>query len=134
MLNLSSLMPQEQKEMTSVLHLKHPVTNELLELEDGSPLTIELMGMESAVAKNIVKARSQKMMNSRKGLKLDIDEAMSFNANLLSKLTVGWTNISDDDTMIEFSKAAAHDLYMKHSWLRDQVDEFVTDRENFFKA
>lgn len=134
MLNLSSLMPEEHKEMSAELHLKHPVTGEELETEDGQPITISLMGMESSVAKKMIKNRGQKMMNNRKGLKMDVDEAMRFNASLLANLTTHWSGICDNDQELQCSKAVAEELYIKHSWIRDQVDEFVSDRENFFKA
>lgn len=112
----------------------HPVTQEEMVAADGQPVTITLLGMESAVAKRMTKARAQKQLNSRKN-KVDIDEARAFTTSLQAKLIVKSHGLAENGQELDMTDpSVATDVLTRFSWLREQIDEFVTDRGNFYKV
>ena len=131
-MDLSQILPQDQLEQPAVLHLTHPVHGH--ELFNGDiPMTISLLGGESTIAKQEIKKRAQRQLNSR--LKSEsIDALMANNVQFLAKLTMGWTGMSENGEPIELTLETAIDTYTKHQWIREQVDAFISDRANFTKA
>lgn len=112
----------------------HPVTQEEMTGADGEPVTITLLGMESAVAKRMTKARAQKQLNARKN-KIDIDEARAFTTSLQAKLIVKSHGLMENGQELDMTNPeVAVDVLTRFSWLREQIDEFVTDRGNFYKV
>ena len=133
-MDLSGLDFGQQSENVADMIVVHPVTQEEMYTEDGQPVTITLMGMESAVAKRMTKARAQKQLNSRKN-KVDIDEARSFTISLQAKLITKSFGLKENGVDIDLTdNDTAVDVLTRFSWLREQIDEFVTDRANFYKA
>ena len=112
----------------------HPVTQEEMIGPDGEFVTITLLGMESAVAKRMTKARAQKQLNARKN-KIDIDEARAFTTSLQAKLIVKSHGLMENGQELDMTDpSVAVDVLTRFSWLREQIDEFVTDRGNFYKV
>lgn len=132
-MDLSKFNLVEQAETPSVLHLCNPVNDEPLVTEDGGNVTLSLLGKDSPVAQAAIKQRTQKQLNKKK-LKFDVDELVEASIELLTAVTTGWENISENGTAIEFSKDNAKSLYTRYPWIREQADAFVSDRENFYKA
>lgn len=117
----------------SVMEVRHPVTDEVL-MHEKRPVTITLLGSDSSVLRDAMKARARKQLRAKKAVNFDIDEAERAGCELLAVCTTGWYGFTENGVAIEFSKENAIDLYMRYNWLRKQVDEFINDRENFFKA
>lgn len=118
----------------AVMTVQNPITSEDMYDADGNPVTITLLGMESDVAKRVTKARAQKQLNQRKQ-KIDIDEARAFTISLQCKLIVASSGLSDNGTPLDMTNPqVAQEVLTKYSWLREQIDEFVTDRSNFYKG
>lgn len=132
-MDLSKFNLVEQAETPSVLLLCNPVNDEPLVTEDGDNVTLSLLGKDSHVAQAAIKQRTQKQLNKKK-LKFDVDELVEASIELLTAVTTGWENISENGTAIEFSKDNAKSLYTRYPWIREQADAFVSDRENFYKA
>lgn len=120
------------------LTLLDPRTGEELLDQDGKPVTITLLGRDSTVAKKESKRRSQEMLNRavRQGAtrKISVDETIESAVSLLSKLTVSWSGFSKNGQPYDFSPENAESLYSEFSWIREQVDEFVSDRQNFMAS
>lgn len=130
-MNLNEILPQEKLEVPATLHLLDPIHGD--ELFNGDvPMTITVYGMESEIAKNTMKRRAQKQLNSRS--KQNIDETIEFNTQFLAKLITGWTGINENNEPLEYSRENAAELLRKYAWVREQVDAFVTERSNFIKS
>jgi len=117
---------------TAIMNVRHPVTDEDL-MFDNKPVQIEVYGKDSDVARKAMKAAAQKAL-SKRNQRTDVDAAISSAASLLASCTAGWSNVSIDNKPLEFSFDNACEIYTKYHWLREQVDEFIGDRANFFKA
>lgn len=130
-MNLNDILPQEQLETPSTLHLVHPIHGDEL-FHGDEPVTITIYGTESELAKSTMKKRAQREMNSR--AKRNIDEAIEFNTSFLAKLITDWTGVYDNDAPIEFSRENAIMILKKYAWIREQVDQFVSERANFIKS
>lgn len=118
-----------------VLQIKHPATGETLE---GT--TIMLRGSDSpefqVAAQQIMNKRLAAM--NRKGTVYEVSAEVLLRDGIenLVAVTIGWEAIELDGKTLEFSTANARRLYSdkRFPWLREQVDEFVSDRRNFLKA
>lgn len=131
-MDLNDLNLSASAELGATLNLEHPITCEPLE-HDGKPLSIKLAGTDSAAYKNkqreFQNKRIQKMAKRRK---VDLNSTDHEECALLAACTLGWSNIFDGKEKLEFSVEAAEKLYAKYGWIKEQVDEFIGDRNNFF--
>lgn len=133
-MDLLGLDFKSQAENTAEMHVTHPVTLEDMYDANGKPVTVTVMGMECAIAKRAIKARAQKQMNTRK-TKVDIDEARAFSVGLLSKLIVASSGLTEGGVVLDLSDPeTSNEVLTRFGWLREQIDEFVADRGNFYKA
>lgn len=133
-MDLANLDLSKNAEIEAVLHVVHPISLEEQFDDNGNPVTITVLGMESSIAKRIGKARAQKQLNSRKN-KQDLDEIKKFSISLLAKLTVASSGFKENGIEINLAdNNEAIRVYNQYSWLRDQLDEFIMDRANFYKA
>lgn len=133
-MDLANLDLSKRSENQAVLTVQHPITTEDMVDDEGNPVTITLLGMESAIAKRMTKARAQKQLNSRKS-KQDLDEMREFTINLLSKLVVASSGFKEHGIEIDLAdESTAVRIFTQYAWLREQVDEFLMDRANFYKA
>lgn len=117
----------------ATMEVRHPVTDEVL-VHDGKPVTIDLLGSDSSVLRDAMKTRARKQLRAKKSPNFDIEEAERAGCELLATCTTGWYGLSENGVLIQFSKEKATELYLKYQWLRKQVDDFINDRENFYKA
>lgn len=133
-MDLANLDLSKNAEIEAVLHVVHPISLEEQFDDNGNPVTITVLGMESSIAKRIGKARAQKQLNSRKN-KQDLDEIKEFSISLLAKLTVASSGFKENGIEVNLAdNNEAIRVYNQYSWLRDQLDEFIMDRANFYKA
>ena len=131
-MDLNDLNLDAQAEAGAEMHLAHPVTDEKL-MNDGKPMTLNLIGTESKQ----YRAKEHEFQNKRlnkisRGKKLNMSVNDDETCDLLSVCIVGWSGLVMGGEEIEFSQREAVKLLMKFKWIRDQVDEFVGDRTNFF--
>lgn len=135
LMDLANLDFSKNPEITAVLHVLHPITGEEMFTNDGeTPVTITLLGMESSIAKRITKARAQKQLNKRNN-KVDLDEAREFTIGLQAKLITASQGLTENGQEIDLTDSdVAVDVLTRYNWLREQIDEFITDRANFYKA
>ncbi len=114
--------------------VRHPVTDDVLLDKDGNPVVMFVLGSDSTVLRAAMKDRARKQLNARKTKQFDVDEAERLGSEMLAICITGWRGLSENGVEIPFSKEAAIDLFMRYNWLRSQVDAFINERENFFKA
>lgn len=103
--------------------------------DDGSPMSISLLGEDSDVAVKARNSQTNRRIQQGPRAKLTAEGLNSDGAAYLAKLTVGW-NITMGGEKAEFSQEAALKLYSnpKLAFIREQVAAFVEDRANFLRA
>jgi hypothetical protein len=130
-MDLSTLDMAKFADEGSILEVLHPATLDV-QYYEGEPVSIKLLGQDSNAFRQFVQRRARNAMNKRQ--KLDIDKLSSDAAELYATLTIGWHGITEGNQPVECTFDNAKRIYEKHGWLRQQIDEFVSDRANFFKA
>lgn len=119
MVTLKDLMPQASR-----MELMHPVMGAL-------GIYIEVVGQDSLqyrqVTKQLMKARLD-----RDGKKMDVEQMEKDNAALIASCIVGW---SDDGVFDAYTPERAKELMVmpELSWIREQLEAFVSERANFFR-
>jgi len=103
--------------------------------DDGTPMTLTLLGSDSDVAVKIRNANQNRRLAQGARMKLTAESLEADAAGYLAKLTIGW-NITMGGEKPPFSHDAAAALYRnpKLAFIREQADAAIADRANFMKA
>ena len=133
-MDLSNLaVSQECKTLTLV----HPVTGVELKDKKHGAFTIDLLSSDT----NGYKSEFNKLLKIARESKVDqtARDAEEKASEMLSKITKGCNLILDesvDKNPMKFSEKAMKDLYFnpKFTWVREQVEAFIRDRENFIES
>lgn len=123
-------------EDTYNLHLRHPVTDELLYDGDDQdkPVTITLYGTGSKQYRNAVNAMQNRQL--KRGKKQPSAEVLrEEGAELLVACSAGAQNLSYQGKALD-NDAVFRQLYNDPSliWIREQVDSAIGDVANFLKG
>ncbi len=124
-----------QAEAGAILELKDPAGEPDLK-PDGMPVTITLAGTESKAwkkARNIV-GNKYIQSTSRNQKQRSFEDGLDDIAFQLAAVTLAWDGIMLDGQVIECTQANAKRVYLESDTIREQVDLFVGDRKNFWKA
>ncbi len=103
-------------------------------------VTITLLGQDSKVYRKIQLARSQAILNraakGKKGVDLDAEKMAEDTIDDLVKLTVTWTGFEEDGQPLAATPENFAKVYGDPglAWNKEQVQEFVAERANFFRA
>lgn len=131
MFNLNSLSLKD----TVNLHLKHPVTDELLyaDAEETKPVQIVLYGTASTQYRNAVAAMQSRSLKRGKR-PATIDEMRDESVRLLAACSDSGVNF-DYQGEVPTTTEAFKQLYAdpSFSWLKDQVDAGLGDISNFLE-
>jgi hypothetical protein len=117
----------------AVLQLVHPDTQEVIE-----GVTITLLGQDSKVYRKIHLAKQQAALNrmskGKRATDLKAEQLQESVIDDLVKLTVAWTGFEDGDEFLECTQENARAIYSDEglNWIKEQAEEFVADRANFF--
>lgn len=136
MIDLNDFDLSESAEKGAEMELEHPVSGEVIRDDDGNPVVFSVMGMDSSAYRNkqreIQNRRMAKMMKGKNNNPMLSDADA---CELLAACTKGWSdNLELNGEVLKFSEKAALKLYMDYHWIREQVDSFIGDRENFYKG
>jgi hypothetical protein len=118
------------------LILLHPNTRQpLRNSETGEEAYIDLYSSDSAIARkhNFNVARRRLNTGARgQRIKITPEELEAEGIDLLAVLTVDWSLVTFDGQPlpVPFNTENAREFYQS-AWVREQVDDFVTDRGNF---
>ena len=119
----------------AVMDVLHPISGELLKDSDNNNVTITLLGSDSTQMRNAMSNRAKQQLASKKPNQITtIDEAEQASAELLASVVVSWSGLEENGQPIECINRNVVATLKKYSWLRLQIDQFVSDRSNFFKA
>lgn len=128
-MDLSSIKSQD----TTAVEILHPAS--------GAPvgITVTVASMDSERARAVEKtqrnARIQKLTRGgRRNAALTADELEKDGLDLLVHCTVSWDGVTENGQALECTPENVRRVYTSYPWLREQVDQAVADRANFFKA
>lgn len=120
----------------NILELTHPITGEVL-TDEGEKIAdkknvkkyyLKMLGSDSDVYRNTLKRRFE-TNQSNKRKKIDLDVAQRKAAELLAKCTVECYFI-ENGAIVECTKEEMIRVYLKYPWIREQAEEFMSDRSN----
>lgn len=101
----------------------------------GKPVSIRLVGTDSEIYRNLMRARMVEGVNNRDASALTEELLVKTQEQAIDTVvacTLGWTNVLDKDgAEIKFTAEAARLLYKQYPAIRDQADRFIADRQNF---
>ena len=126
-MDLNEIKIADKSEEGEVLTVLHPVTY------TETDIKIRLAGSDSAKYRNKIKKIAEKDKGKRKN-NFNLDAAERQGAEILAACTLDWEGIQRGGVDIPFTYENAVELYSDPNlrWLREQVDEFIADRTNFF--
>jgi hypothetical protein len=102
---------------------------------EPTDIIFTLSGMDCSKYRNQKKLITNKRMNKMVRKKeVDVSETEKEDIDLLANCTLGWSGILEGEKQIKFSVENAKDLYTKHPWIFEQVNEFIGNRSNFFSS
>ena len=116
--------------------LMHPATFEPLLNEDGTEITITVYAPHSKEYKAAVHEQTnlrlkQMQKGGRKGnSSITAEELETASIKMLAKTTEGW-NVTFDGSKPKFTISAAQDLYERVFWVKDQIEDSISDNEVF---
>lgn len=127
-MDISTVKIADNADIGAVLTVLHPATGVETDIK------IRLSGTDSSIYRNWLIRSVNKKANTKKQKKVSFEEAEQSSTELLAALTLSWEGIEAGGKELKFTHEAAVDLYADPNmkWLREQVDEFVGERSNFF--
>ena len=130
--DLNSLKPVMADD-GATLTIVHPETEEVIE-----GMTITLLGQDSKVYRKMQMAKQQAALNriskGKKAVDFDAEKLAEDSIDDLVKLTVEWSGFMLDGKELDCTPDNIRNVYSEWAWIKEQVQEFVADRANFFRA
>lgn len=130
--DLNSLKPVKADD-GAVLQIVHPESEEPI-----SGMTITLLGQDSKVYRKLQLSKQQAALNriakGKRAVDLDAEKLAEDSIDDLVKLTTGWTGFVLDGEELKCTAENVRTVYGEWAWIKEQVQEFVADRSNFFRA
>ena len=133
-MDLSNLDTAALANEGAVLELRGPDGNPILQ-DDGSPVTITLLGEDSDVVTRHNNAITNQYLRAGLGGPPITAEASKDNeVSKFAKATVAWSGVVLDGEALICNEANAKLIYRRFGFIRDQVRAFMGDRARFLKA
>lgn len=130
--DLNSLKPVKADD-GAILEVVHPESEEII-----PGMTITLLGQDSKVYRKIQLAKQQAALNriakGKKAIELDAEKLVEDSIDDLVKITTAWSGFMLDGKELKCTPENIRTVYSEWAWIREQVQEFVADRSNFFRA
>ena len=132
-MDLKNLTPTSD---TVEVEILHPTTLEPLLNDNSKPMVITMYAPHSKEYKAAVHEQTNKRLKqaqSKKKVDLTAEDIEDATLDLFAKTTKSW-NITYDGEEPNFSVSKAKEIYSEVFWIRDQIDEAVSNSLNFKKA
>lgn len=132
-MDLKDLTPTSD---TVDVNIVHPTTLEPLLNDNSDPMVITMYAPHSKEYKAAVHEQTNKRLKqaqSKKKVDLTAEDIEEATLDLFAKTTKSW-NITYDGEEPNFSVGKAKEIYSEVFWIRDQIDEAVSNSLNFKKA
>ena len=131
-MKISDIDLAKESEAGAKMMLLHPSTDEPLSTESGD-MYIILAGQDSKQFRKASNRINNRELRKRRNNR-SIEKADENACELLAACTLDWLVQIDSEEPEKFSEEAARNLYRDHPWVREQVDLFVADRNNFLET
>lgn len=118
----------------TVLEVRHPITQEPMVLDDGTKVTVTLVGMDSPEWRDRQQALINKRLSMRAKKPLTAEEIEEEGLRSLAACVKAWTGMRLAGELFECNTKNALALFRRLPDLRRQVDAFISDNANFLKA
>lgn len=118
------------------VNIVHPTTLEPLLNDNSDPMVITMYAPHSKEYKAAVHEQTNKRLKqaqSKKKVDLTAEDIEDATLDLFAKTTKSW-NITYDGEEPDFSVSKAKEIYSEVFWIRDQIDEAVSNSLSFKKA
>lgn len=132
-MDLKDLTPTSD---TVDVNIVHPTTLEPLLNNNSDPMVITMYAPHSKEYKAAVHEQTNKRLKqaqSKKKVDLTAEDIEDATLDLFAKTTKSW-NITYDGEEPNFSVSKAKEIYSEVFWIKDQIDEAVSNSLNFKKA
>ena len=132
-MDLKNLTPTSD---TVEVEILHPTTLEPLLNDNSKPMVITMYAPHSKEYKAAVHEQTNKRLKqaqSKKKVDLTAEDIEDATLDLFAKTTKSW-NITYDGEEPNFSVSKAKEIYSEVFWIRDQIDEAMSNSLNFKKA
>lgn len=130
-MDLNKLKPAKAEE-GAVLELVHPDTEEVI-----PGMTIRLLGYDSSVYRKIALKKQQAALNriskGKKAMDLKAEQIEEDTIEELVALTVEWTGFEMEGEALPCNPENKRMVYSDWRWIKEQAQEFVANRANFFR-
>jgi len=129
-MDLKDLTP---KSNTIEIELKHPITGEALKNDDDTPMTITLHATHSKEYKSVMHEQTNRRLKvAGKTGKVDItsEELEDNTLEVMAKATKSW-DLTFNGEKPELTVEAAKNLYTEVFWIKDQLDEGISNSMGF---
>jgi hypothetical protein len=126
-IDLSSLDSAARADEGARLHLVHPTTNEEL------GISLHLAGIDSAAHRRAVSIAANRRAKGGFRKQVTLEQVQEESIETLAACTLAWEGVRVDGKELAFSHAAAVSLYTRFPWLREQAEQFISDRANYLQ-
>lgn len=112
------------------LEVLDPVTGESV------GVTITLAGADSTIHRKATATIAKRRMSNAKGFRnraLDPEKFEAESIEVLAACTLGWKGVVVDGAPLPCGRDNAVMLYTRFPWLREQVDQFISDRSAYLQ-
>ena len=133
-MDLSTLDTSDLANQGAVMELRSPTDGSPVLEDDGTPVTITLLGADSDILTSVSNRQANRYLKNQARMNVTAELARSNEIEYLSKATVAWVGIGLDGETLACTTENAATLYRRFPWALDQARAFVADRANFLKA
>lgn len=130
-MDLNKLKPALADE-GAVLELLHPDSEEVI-----PGMTITLLGHDSAVYRKITLKKQQaalsRLSKGKKAVDYKAEQIETDTVDELALLTVSWSGFELNGEALEPTPENCRTVYTEWKWIREQAQDFVSNRANFFR-
>jgi hypothetical protein len=116
----------------------HPVSRQPLKDAEGNEAYVDIYSSDSEIARKYDRKVFRARLNMRGRGKVQPEQLEAEAVGRLAALSTGWhlLDLQGNAIDVPFSESNAEALYANSrvAWLREQLDEYTTDRENFSKV
>ena len=113
-------------------HIEHPVTRKRLYDDEGNPVTIRVLGIDSPEFRSAMARASNGISPTAGDNPLDTAEEAA--VEMLCSMIVGWNGIQWEGAPMECTLQNKRKLLKSFRPLRAQLDAFISERANFFTS
>ena len=119
-----------------IVTIKHPTTGDVLKNDDGTDMTITVLAPHSKEYKKAQHEQiSKRLKKAQKSKSQDVDysDIEEATLELLAKVTKAW-DITFGGEKPELTVAIAKSIYDEVFWIKNQIEEEVSESLDFMKV